>query len=297
MASDAEGGRGKGHKRTGGMKKSTIKPRHDVEQPMTAQRGEDSTILGSSPSRSFSQESAHSPRGEAEAAHHEVSSQASEGSNLDTTEHKPAVPQIAHEPSLVTKDATPEMRNDNIPAPSLIAMLKNKSEKIRLEVLESLLKIADKSLSYAFVSCMKDESYRIRLGALRGLYKFAGEFAVEYLISALNDQHPDVRRRAVIYLGWLRKKELVPYLVSALADSSPLVKKVATYALGDLKDDSAVPHLIKSLDDRDLEVKKGALAALRRITKQSIDAPSGASVIPSSETIEKWKQWWETQHT
>jgi len=181
-------------------------------------------------------------------------------------------------------------------SPSLIEMLKHKDEKVRIEALDSLLKIGDKSVNYAFASCMKDESFKVRLGALRGLYKFGGDLAIDYLISALEDKHPDVRRRAVIYLGWLRKKELVPYITDALADSSPLVRKVATYTSGDLKDVSAIPHLIRALDDTDLEVKKGALTALKRITKKSFGSELNSKGEIHHDTIVKWKEWWKSEH-
>jgi len=188
-----------------------------------------------------------------------------------------------------------EKSEEKISVPSLMEMLKHKNEKVRIETLESLLKIGDRSVCYAFASCMKDESFKVRLGAMRGLYKFGGDLAVDYLITALEDTHPDVRRRAVIYLGWLRKKELVPYITGALADSSPLVRKVATYTSGDLKDLSAVPHLIKALDDTDLEVKKGALTALKRITKKSFDSDPSSPGKIHPETVVKWKEWWKSE--
>jgi hypothetical protein len=71
---------------------------------------------------------------------------------------------------------------------SLIEMLTHTNENLRVEAIESLLKVGDKSLGYAFASAMKDESFRVRLGALRGLYKFGGDSATEYLITALRCQ-------------------------------------------------------------------------------------------------------------
>jgi len=181
-------------------------------------------------------------------------------------------------------------------APSLIDMLNHKDEKVRIEAIESLLKIGDKSVSYAYASCMKDESFQVRLGALRGLYKYGGNLATDYLIEALEDKHPDVRRRALIYLGWLRKKELVPYITGALADKSTLVRKIATYTLGDLKDPLALPHLIKALDDKDAEVKKGALAALKRITKRSFASETGSADDVNGKVVDKWKEWWTNEN-
>ncbi len=181
-------------------------------------------------------------------------------------------------------------------APSLIEMLKHKDEKVRISAVESLLKIGDETLGYAFASCMKDASYQVRLGALRGIYKFAGDLASDYIVTALEDTHPDVRRRAVIYLGWLRKKELVPYITDALSDTSALVRKVATYTLGDLKESSTVPHLIKILDDTNLDVKIGALSALKRITRKSFDSEKSSSEAVSQEIIAKWKEWWANEY-
>jgi len=181
-------------------------------------------------------------------------------------------------------------------APSLIDMLNHKDEKVRIEAIESFLKIGDKSVSYAYASCMKDKSFQVRLGALRGLYKYGGNLATDYLIEALEDKHPDVRRRALIYLGWLTKKELVPYITEALADKSTLVRKIATYTLGDLKDPLALPHLIKALDDKDAEVKKGALAALKRITGRSFVPETGSTDDVNEEVTEKWKEWWTNEN-
>ncbi len=189
-----------------------------------------------------------------------------------------------------------EVSNETAPAPSLIEMLNHRNEKVRIEAIESLLNIGDKSVSYAFASCMKDDSFQVRLGALRGLYKYGGDLAADYLITALEDEHPDVRRRALIYLGWLRKKELVPYITGALADKSSLVRKIATYTLGDLKDFLAIPHLIKVLDDKDEDVKKGALAALKRVTGKSFPSEKNSPEEINKEKIDKWKEWWSNEN-
>jgi len=181
-------------------------------------------------------------------------------------------------------------------ASATIQMLSHSNEKLRIEAIESLLRIADKTISYAFVSAMKDESFRVRLGALRGLYKFGGELAVEYLIKALNDIHPDVRRRSLIYLGWMRKKELVPYVTSALSDDSSRVRRVATYALSDIKDPSAVPYLMKALDDGDQEVVKGAIAALQRITGESFSSEQQKQETAQKEIVANYKEWWIKQN-
>jgi hypothetical protein len=179
---------------------------------------------------------------------------------------------------------------------SLIEMLTHNNEDLRVEAIESLLKIGDKSLSYAFASALKDESFRVRLGALRGLYKFGGDAATEHLIAALEDKHPDVRRRALIYLGWTRKQELLPFITAALADHSSRVRKVAAYALGDVKDISAVPYLIKALEDTDPEVRKGALAALKRITGKSFSDEQQLPEDGQDEIIRNWNEWWQKEN-
>jgi len=181
-------------------------------------------------------------------------------------------------------------------ASATIQMLSHPNEKLRIEAIESLLRIADKSIGYAFASAMKDESHRVRLGALRGLYKFGGDLATEYLLKALEDINPDVRRRALIYLGWMRKKEFVPYVTSALADASSRVRRVATYALSDIKDSSAVPYLIKALDDSDQEVVKGAIAALKRITSKSFASEQKSLDAAQKEIISQFKEWWKQEN-
>jgi hypothetical protein len=178
---------------------------------------------------------------------------------------------------------------------AIIGMLNHRSEKVRIEAIESLLKIGEKSLGYAFVKAMEDGSFRVRLGALRGIYKSGGDMVSDQLIKALQDPHPDVRRRALIYLGWMRKRDLIPYIAGALADTSPLVRKVATYALGDIKDLSSVPYLIKALEDRDQEVVKGALAALKRITEKSFQSAKNSTESVQQDIVEQWNAWWETQ--
>ena len=205
----------------------------------------------------------------------------------------PVLNEAADEKTQINEDASVT----KAAAPSIIDMLNHRDEKVRIGAIESLLKIGDKSVSYAFASCMKDESFQVRLGALRGLYKYGGNLATDYLIEALEDKHPYVRRRALIYLGWLRKKELVPYITGALADESTLVRKIATYTLGDLKDSLAIPHLIKALDDKDTEVKKGAIAALKRITRRSFASETSSPNDINGEAIEKWKEWWTNENT
>jgi HEAT repeat protein len=178
---------------------------------------------------------------------------------------------------------------------AIIGMLNHRSEQVRIEAIESLLKIGEKTLGYAFVKAMEDDSFRVRLGALRGLHKYGGDMVADQLVKALQDPHPDVRRRALIYLGWMRKKELVPYIAGALADTSALVRKVATYALSDIKDYSSVPYLIKALDDRDPEVVKGALAALKRITDKSFQSTKHSPATVHQDIVGQWKAWWETE--
>lgn len=181
-------------------------------------------------------------------------------------------------------------------ASATIQMLSHPNEKLRVEAIESLLRIADKSLGYAFATGMKDESHRVRLGALRGLYKFGGDLATEYLLKALEDINPDVRRRALIYLGWMRKKEFVPYVTSALADASSRVRRVATYALSDIKDPSAVPYLIKALDDSDPEVVKGAIAALKRVTSKSFTSELKSLDAAQKEIVSQYRDWWKQEN-
>lgn len=178
---------------------------------------------------------------------------------------------------------------------AIIGMLNHRSEKVRIEAIESLLKIGEKSLGYAFVKAMEDDSFRVRLGALRGIYKCGGDMVADQLIRALQDPHQDVRRRALIYLGWMRKKDLIPYIAGALADTSALVRKVATYALGDIKDQSSVPYLIKALDDRDPEVVKGSLAALKRITDKAFQSTKHSPETVHQDIVGQWKAWWESE--
>ena len=191
------------------------------------------------------------------------------------------------------KETEPEVFSS---ASATIQMLSHSNEKLRIEAIESLLRIADKSLGYAFATAMKDESHRVRLGALRGLYKFGGDLATEYLLKALEDINPDVRRRALIYLGWMRKKEFVPYVTSALADASSRVRRVATYALSDIKDSSAVPYLIKALDDSDQEVVKGSIAALKRITSQTFTSEQKLAAAAQKEIVSQYKEWWKQEN-
>jgi len=195
-----------------------------------------------------------------------------------------------------SRGKTPEETATRSAAFSLVEMLTHTNENLRVEAIESLLKVGDKSLSYAFASAMKDESFRVRLGALRGLYKFGGDAATEYLITALEDKHPDVRRRAIIYLGWMRKHEVLPFITAALADHSSRVRKVAAYALGDVKDISAVPYLIKALEDTDPEVLKAALAALKRITGNSFSDDQQSPEDGQHEIIRNWNEWWQKEN-
>ena len=184
---------------------------------------------------------------------------------------------------------------DRIVPHAIIEMLNHRNEKVRIEAIESLLKIGDRSLGYAFTKALADDSFRVRLGALRGLYKCGGDMVADQLIQAVQDSHPDVRRRALIYLGWMRKKELVPYVAGALSDTSALVRKVATYALGDIKDSASVPYLIKALEDKDQEVVKGALAALKRIAEQSFQSALQSPEAVQRDLCEQWKTWWKTK--
>ena len=204
------------------------------------------------------------------------------------------VEEVVYEPPSADRTEPAGYGYQAIPT-AIIGMLSHRSEKVRIEAIESLLKIGEKSLGYAFVKAMEDDSFRVRLGALRGIYKSGGDMVADQLIKALQDPHQDVRRRALIYLGWMRKKDLIPYIAGALADTSPLVRKVATYALGDIKDQSSVPYLIKALDDRDQDVVKGALAALKRITDKSFQSTKHSPETVNQDIVGQWKAWWESE--
>ena len=99
----------------------------------------------------------------------------------------------------------------------------------------------------SLVAVLEDDSERVRLYAVDSLAELNDPAALPFLIKALNeDSSPEVRRQVVDALGRLRDPAAVPAIIAYLQDPSHESPPLnAIWALGFIGDLSAMPVLVE----------------------------------------------------
>jgi len=176
--------------------------------------------------------------------------------------------------------------------PTLVKILQDKDGDVRVQVLESLIKLEAKKTVSKFVESLNDENVRVRLVALRGLYKLAGKSANQYFVRALRDKNIEVREHAATYLGWSCSYAAVPGLIRLKNSPNDSLRKVWIRAISGIRDRSTVPYLISILDDPIADLRRSAARILHEWTGKTFGFKENNKKSDRKRAITNWKQWW-----
>jgi HEAT repeat protein len=149
--------------------------------------------------------------------------------------------------------------------PALVERADDPLGSVRLALCQALGQLGDPAGVPTLTELLHDEDETIRLGAARALGKIQGAAGSRTLLSAaLLDPSQTVRRHARKALAERRSPDVLPALTGALSGGTPEVRAGAAQVLADLGDPSAVPALLRALEDPDARVRGAAGHALGR---------------------------------
>jgi len=188
--------------------------------------------------------------------------------------------------------------------PYLTELLRRSDEGIRMAALQALWEITSKHYGFEDVtdfSCTAIvmgrwphviESWRRWWDA----YKDRSEF--EWLSEQIKNGSPSDKYSAVRRFGELGDKRAIPLLVEGISDpdigGNRFNHQVLYAALARLGDAHAVQYLIDVLLTNDIKsFRFDGLRFLKDITGETIGYDPEASVEARSESIKKWREWWE----
>jgi len=137
-----------------------------------------------------------------------------------------------------------------------------KDSLVQEDAAEALGEIGDARAIESLIAVLKDKEQKVRKAATEALGKI-GEPAVESLIAALKDKEQKVRKAATEALGKIGEPA-VESLIAALKDKEQKVRKAATEALGKIGE-PAIEPLCTALDDPDLTMRTAAVGALQKL--------------------------------
>jgi len=162
---------------------------------------------------------------------------------------------------------------DNRAAPGLIKLLKDDEWEVRFFTSQALGKIGDATASKPLSHLLEDDpSEKVRLEVINALDKLAAKSEYETIIKALSDTDPEVRGYAVELLASWSIAEALPILTRMLReDRANTVRASCAHAVGMYEEISTVPVLIQALGDEYRDVKVYALNALKKISGQNFE--------------------------
>lgn len=168
----------------------------------------------------------------------------------------------------------------------LISELNN--EESHSKVIGILGMMKDKRAVDHIVKWLHNKYKFNRKCAAWSLGEIGDEQAVPYLIEALEDKNANVRKNAAWALGKIGDSRAVEALISTFQKKKEKisVRQNATWALGKIGDPRAVEVLIKAL--RNYNVRTVAYWSLKQISEEDFG-------IGTTEAIENWEKWYETQ--
>jgi HEAT repeat protein len=171
----------------------------------------------------------------------------------------------------------------------LVAELKNKDPRVRINVMWGLSQIADPRTAGPLIETLADRDSQVRAKAFAALCDMASLRTIEALTAALNEarekgkiddpgatqllfafieknQDEEFLRIIRESLNKIKDKSLIENLVnSALSDSNLDTRKKAIVMLGNVGDNHVVKPLLTILNDRNTEVRILTIAALEKI--------------------------------
>jgi HEAT repeat protein len=146
---------------------------------------------------------------------------------------------------------------------ALLTILHDSNEDLRLFIIRTLGKLADKQAIDPLMNVAKDqnESPSVHEAAISALGYVQGKRAFEPLLEALADGDSNIRSAAASALGSLGDRRAVPRLIALLKDEYH-VRYAAIQALGKLGDNGALGPLLRMLEDRESDIRVAAVNAL-----------------------------------
>lgn len=177
-------------------------------------------------------------------------------------------------------------------APAMKEALSINNPELQAEIINALIQIEDKDVFAVCKRFVAHDYAGIRTACIRGLYKAGQSESVPLLIEALKDENIEVRNSSAMFLGWLEANKAVPALLQAAADEDLRVRKSAILSIANIRDAGSVLPLIRLLSDDSGEIRDKIIAALERITGESIEFNIGADVQERLKSIERLKEWW-----
>ena len=180
--------------------------------------------------------------------------------------------------------------------PSLIQMLEDENDYVRIAAASTLGKIGDATAVPALMATLKHRTRRVSNAASKALGQIGApaKAAVPVLIRMLELETPtyliDDRRIAIIEgLGGIGTPAVVPVLIEALNDEWDLIRRAAVIQLRriDKPVDEIVPLLLKMLADSDPGVRLESSKGLYKIGEPAIPCLIEA-LSHESPVVGKW---------
>jgi len=158
---------------------------------------------------------------------------------------------------------------------SIITLLSDKSEEVRLLAFEAVVEIDGVSSLPILVDLLRDLTRWTAINLSRIILEYKNE-AAPYILSLVKHKDRSVELFAIQMLGIIRWVNAVPSLIEIAEKGMTQEVVEAIHALGSIGDERAIPVCVSKLASRNSEVRAAAASALGKF-----GAPSSVeSLIP-----------------
>jgi HEAT repeat protein len=134
--------------------------------------------------------------------------------------------------------------------PALVHSLQNAHPLIRVQVVDVLAQIKDRSVVLPLLDALQGEFYTVRARAAAALGLVGDPQVIPHLLKALKDPEPEVRAWAALALGKFRDPSTFDDIAGLLLDDQKIeVRQVVVRSLGETRHTAALPYLMEALRD------------------------------------------------
>lgn len=162
---------------------------------------------------------------------------------------------------------------DRRAVPAVIARSGDPLQTVRVAACQSLGRLQDPKGIPTLTQMLNDADGLVRFSAARALGKIGTPEAVDVLVNlALQDENERTRELVVKVIGERETKSAIPRLESALRAESDAVRANAAQVLGRIADASSVPVLIRALDDPYEKVRSLSAHSLSALAPKNPEA-------------------------
>jgi len=142
--------------------------------------------------------------------------------------------------------------------------------EVALALVERLVELeSDEVVEFLADWGLRQRSWRIRAEVIRALGKMGGDAARDTVVIATEDKDPRVRQAAVEEAGKLGGEGVVEYVIRRLEDEEWPVRAAAVRALAELESREAVGPLILALGRERGRLRDDCVETLERLTGQT----------------------------